>query len=399
MGRKSTTGGISPNGDRIAIRFTWNGKEIRPTLNLKPNAANLKHATKQRAEILVEIKAGTFSLARYFPDYKFASDHEAPDDISNRTLKRWAAVWSAIAVRDLEYSTLEIYKRHLECYWLSKFGSLHPRAVTYEKIALHLAELAEPEVGKGLSRKTQNNILTPLRAVFELLCKSAGAPANPCLGIENLKIQKPKPDPFTLSEVDAALDHIRKDEREGAAMADYYEFAAFAGLRPSEQIALRWEDVDLLKNEVKVHRARVMSRDKARTKTVVERVVELNSRAAAVLDRQRPRTQLAGGDVFINPVTRAPYHDEQFQAREWMRALRMCGIRHRPPKELRDTSVSQALSAGAEVYYVAQQHGHSVTTMLKDYAKWIPKADQGRNIAAINASLGGFRTEPALRKS
>jgi integrase len=66
---------------------------------------------------------------------------------------------------------------------------------------------------------------------------------------------------------------------------------------------------------------------------------------------------------------------------------RLCGIRYRPPKECRDTSVTMALVAGADPLWVAQQHGHSYTVMIKSYAKWLPKADGGRNLRMVNAAL------------
>ena len=67
MGRRSETGGVKAAGDRIEVRFTWQGKELRPTLPLKPNAANLAHARRLRErQILPEIAAGTFELERHF---------------------------------------------------------------------------------------------------------------------------------------------------------------------------------------------------------------------------------------------------------------------------------------------------------------------------------------------
>jgi len=53
-----------------------------------------------------------------------------------------------------------------------------------------------------------------------------------------------------------------------------------------------------------------------------------------------------------------------------------------------------ALQAGADPYYVAAQHGHSLQTMMKDYAAFIPKGDRGRNLAAINAALGNAGNRP-----
>jgi integrase len=133
-----------------------------------------------------------------------------------------------------------------------------------------------------------------------------------------------------------------------------------------------------------------MAKDKERTKTHRERTVELNDRAAAAIERQRARTQLQPhGRVFATAGEPSkPWHDEQLQWRAWVRCLRRCGVRYRPPKEARDTSVTMALQAGCDPVWVAAQHGHSLQVMMRDYARWIPKADRGRNLAAVNRSLG-----------
>ncbi len=391
MGRKSETGGVTPLGDRIQVRFSWRGRELRPTLDMKPTAANLKHAKRIREAVVADIKAGVFNLAEYFPDYKFAEKHTA--DALGRTFRQWADLWVELSARNLEDSTLRIYKRHLAAYWTAAFGDDMPKAITHERVLRHLARLATEhldertgKLAKPLSRKTQNNILIPLRGVFELACKSDPHLRNPTDGIDNLKVQKAQPDPFDPEEVEVILAALR--ERFGDEYADYFEFACFAGPRPSEQIALLWQDVDLRSGVVKVRRARVMAKDKERTKTAYEREVELNARALAVIERQRARTQLKGEHVFRNPSTGRPWNDEQEQRKVWVVALRTAKIRYRPPKECRDTSVTVALMAGADPLWVAKQHGHSVTVMMKDYARWIPKADRGRNLETLNRALG-----------
>lgn len=389
MGRKSETDGVTPHRGRIQIRFTWRGKELRPTLALKPTAPNLKHARRLRESILADIKAGTLILTDYFPDYKHAQQHQEKD---GRTLSEWADVWEKLAARRLEDSTLRIYVRHLKAYWLSEFGHEMPAAITHERILVRLAELASERFDetsgrtiKPLSRKTQNNIMIPLRSVFALICKADKNMSDPTEGIDNLKPQKALPDPFSMEEVGVILAEIEK--RNGAEMADYFEFAFFAGLRPSEQIALLWQDVDLRAGVIMVRRSRVLAKDKERTKTAVGREVELNHRALGVIDRQRARTQLAGEHVFKSPQTGRAWHDEQMQRRIWVAALKQAKVRYRPPKECRDTSVTLALQAGADPVWVAKQHGHSLTVMMKDYAKWIPGADKGRNLAALNLAL------------
>lgn len=393
MAKKPVTVGVRPIGDGIEIRFKLDGKTLRPRLRIEPTKANLLHAHKHREKVLAAIAHGEFRMADFFPDYRMTEEHDQVDE--ERTFNDWADVWEKLAARTIDASTLRAYKSNLRSHWRPVFGPRYPKAITNEQILERMAELstgwkADPaknvNAQKPLSRKTQNNTLVPLRAVWDLISKAPGAGPNPMDGIENLQIQTGNPDPFTLEETEIALAEVRK--RFSEVYADYFEFAAFAGLRNSEQIALLWPDVDLRIGTVFIHRSKVETKEKERTKTKRARTVELNDRALAVLKRQRARTQAAGAEVFWNPDTRKPWNDEQVQWRVWSLSLRATGIRYRPPKELRDTSVTLALAAGCDPYWVAAQHGHSVTTMMKDYAKWIPKADRGRNRDAMNRSLG-----------
>lgn len=404
MARESETVGVRAIGDGIEVRFKYLGKTMRPRLRLKATKANLLHAHRLRLEVLRQIAMGTFRMAEVFPDYRFADKLEAAEPDGARTFGDWVDLWEKFASRKLEHSTLAVYQRHMADYWMPAFRDLQPAKITHELILARLAELATERPATattrrhaGISRKTQNNILIPLRGVFNLISRAPGAGKNPVEGIENLKVQVGDPDPFSLEEVEIALADIRV--RHGAAFADYFEFSAFAGLRVSEQIALLWDDVDLRTNTVGVRRARVMGKEKERTKTAFSRQVELNDRAAAVIERQRARTQLAGTYVFMDPETGRPWEGDKKLRDRWSACLRRCKIRYRPSKELRDSSVTFALMAGADPWYVARQHGHSVTTMMKSYAKWIPNADRGRNRAAINSSLGVSLSESLAEQS
>jgi integrase len=57
-----------------------------------------------------------------------------------------------------------------------------------------------------------------------------------------VKLQKKQSDPLTLEEVELVLGHIIKHFP--PTIFSCFELAFFTGLRTSEQIALRWEDVD-----------------------------------------------------------------------------------------------------------------------------------------------------------
>jgi integrase len=132
--------------------------------------------------------------------------------------------------------------------------------------------------------------------VLELACRALKL-ANPADGIDNLKVQKAQPDPFTADEVEIILSKAL--ELEGEDVRDWFEFAFFAGMRVSEQIALPWSAVDLRLGTAAVRGAVVMGKAKDRTKTHTERTVELNDRALAVIQRQRAKTALQPhGRVF-----------------------------------------------------------------------------------------------------
>lgn len=74
MGGKREYTGIRPKGDLIQIDFRWKGKRLRPTLNLRPTAANMRHAQRLRDDIMMDIKRGNFDIHTYFPDYRGADD-------------------------------------------------------------------------------------------------------------------------------------------------------------------------------------------------------------------------------------------------------------------------------------------------------------------------------------
>jgi hypothetical protein len=63
--------------------------------------------------------------------------------------------------------------------------------------------------------------------------------------------------------------------RTGVPRGKYDEFRFFTGLRPSEEIAVQLDDIDLARGAIRVCKARVMMRDKDWTKIGEDRTVEL----------------------------------------------------------------------------------------------------------------------------
>src|SRR4029077_5610362 len=386
MGRKSTTGGVVPAVQRIALYFRYQLQRCRPTLDMRPTPANLEYARRLVKDIEERIRHDRFDLAREFPEYRgLARFYEAvPQRATPKTFKEYGEIWLATKGQ-LSPSTLAGYKAVLKAHWYPWFGERLISAVLPSEVGARLGAFPA-------GRKTHNNVFDVGRQVFELAKADKAIEQNPCDVASFLELPDSEPDPYTLEEVDLILPKMRK--RWGDEVHDYYEAAFFSGLRPSEQIEQRWDlDIDMRSGLTRVQRARVESTVKD-TKTYYNRTLEHHSRYHAALERQFARTGLAGGYVWVSPFSGngrkrgEPWLDEHRQGEMFRTVLKLAQIRQRPAKNTRHTYATVLLMAGAKPAWAAAQLGHSVDVFLRKYAKWIPGADRGEELAKVEAFTG-----------
>jgi integrase len=169
-----------------------------------------------------------------------------------------------------------------------------------------------------------------------------------------------------------------------------YETRFFTGLRPSEEIALTVEDYDPVMGTLRINKARVGRRDKDRTKTGVDRIVEFCPRAIQVLNRQLALRQdyvMAGKLrhelLFFFPDGKR-ISDPEVTRWRWTESLQRVRVRQRGPYHARHTYVTWLLMTGKNLLWVAEQNGHSV--MLRMYAKWL-KGSTEADIEAIRQAM------------
>ena len=375
MGRRSTTGGVIPKGDRIQLTFAYRGKRFRPTMDLPPTQANLKHARRRLEDIKRAIRVGTFDFASEFPDYRFRSG--MGDGVPQPTFGSIADKFLA-SIGDLEYATRESYRKILKSFWRPRIGGKAIGDIRYGDLAAIVG--GEP----WASNKTRNNIVSVLRRVFSFAYADEIIERDPTERLKSLRVQRTPPDPYMVAEAEAIIATMLKTS--GKYAANYVEFGFFSGCRPSELIALLWDSVDLPGGTVRIDKARVMGKDKDRTKTAVARDIELCPRALGVLRRQRELTGLRGKHVFTEDDGQ-PFHDLQLPWKRWRQAHKRFGTRYREPYQMRHTSVSWNLMIGKNLLWVAEQHGHSAAVMLKTYAKWLKGATE-KDLDAIRGAMG-----------
>jgi integrase len=367
--------GVAARRQHIQIQFQFQGRRCRETIRLTPTGPNLKYAERLRGEILRKIELGTFSYAEYFPRSVMA---RAPGGTS-LTFNDRAEAWLAAA--DVEHSTRRFYRVMLDKHVLPTLGDKLVTQVTYSDISNLIAAIPG-------SAKTRNNALIPIRRVMHIAFIDGLIPSDVAARVEYQKHQSREPDPFTQDEADAIIAKI--EERYGQEVANYFGFGFYSGCRTSEQIALKWEDIDWNAGEsgtICISRAKVMLKEKG-TKTGVVRFHELNARSVEYLRRQQQFTKLRGPYIFLDPVTGKQFNDDrQPRERYWRPILAALKMRYREPYQMRHSYATWAIMAGMRELYVAQQLGNSVEMLRRHYVRWIKAADQGRQARAMNEYL------------
>ena len=333
-----------------------------------------------------------FSFAEEFPEYRRLKG--VPMAGSPRTCSQVFDAYLAhctarVARHDMALVTLTSYRKVLDGTWRPELGSLRFLDVKYSQ----LVEIADRAVW---CKKTHNNVVSVLRRAFKFGYRDHPELCDPTRDLKGARINakdRPCIDPFALDEAELLIEALRQDW--GDAQANYDEFRFFTGLRPSEQIALTVSDYDAARGTLDVTKARVNGVDKDSTKTGDDRRIVLSPRAVAVLTRHlalRGKLERGGhidhDQLFFNANGRA-LRNLQYPGMRWQRTLsRLKEIRYRRPYVARHTSVSWDLMIGRSALWVARQHGHSISTMLRFYAAWAdgaPESDVERIRATVNS--------------
>jgi integrase len=352
---------------QIDLRTVGYGKE---RLDLLPTPVNLRYAENLRNEILGKIERGTFALADYFPD-----SPRVKKDAPSMTMGELFTEWLRVKAPDVQHSTAHHYRQTLESYHFDGVRNTRAPAFGFRQLRTLLAQLPEHP-------KTFNNVASGLRMVLEYGYRAKILKEPLHEEIHMRRHQKPGPDPFTLDQVEHFLSKFQSE-----CARDYYEFAFFSGLRPSEQIALQWSKIDLRAGSMRVDEALTRGKLKG-TKTSVARDVELTQRALAALERQRARTQVAGGRIFVDEDGQ-PFATTDGPLRNWWKpTMRRSGLRARDARQSRHTFATVCLMAGITPAWVARQLGHSVEMFYRVYSRWIDGADKGAERRKLDAFLG-----------
>lgn len=354
MDRRKARKGIRPHGSGIQIDFVYNGRRFREKLAIAPTEPNLKHAERLRNSILFEISQDRFDIAKHFPKRKASEIHlQSSIDKAFDNFLKFKKTSCAV-------STFRDYKSAIDFHLRPTFGHLDFSEVTPSKIRDWLSSLQ-------ISQKRKNNILIPLREIFNVAYRDEIISTNPLDRIENFRHTTKEPNPFSPFEIDQILNAA------SGQIKNLFKFAFYTGLRTSELIALRWSDIDLKKGIAFIRHAKVRKILKTTKTAAGIRNIKLFGFAIDALEGQQEFRSNEYDEVFLHPKTLKPWIDDaQIRKTAWYPLLENAHIEKRNPYQTRHTFASLMLTAGEDPFWVSRQLGHKNLQMtLKRYARWI----------------------------
>jgi integrase len=184
----------------------------------------------------------------------------------------------------------------------------------------------------------------------------------------------------------------------------YYAFPFLTGVRPSEQLALLWKDVDVANRKIKIRRMQQIDGIICEfTKTAAGmRDVPIGPLLHELLTKWEgtcPRGNEAERLVFPNLASRrCKTHPKRgkslsyvnFRTSYWQPIFRKLGLPYVTPHSARHSFISTLQASGAEVGLVAQLAGHSDPGLtLSIYTQAV--RDGSNAVAALESTYVGVR--------
>lgn len=287
-------------------------------------------------------------------------DKPAPANVL--TLAGWLDQWEPLHRAETAAATWRKDEHTAKTHLRPRLGPVRLRDLTALRVRTYFADLKDAGVTPGERFKAGKL----LRAVLNAAVKHDLIPANPIDGKRLSVPPKPRPEPHALSgpELDAVI--VSADDLRWGPL---FRAWADAGLRPSELLALMWDDYDPATATLSVRRSLcVMTGEPKELKTKwSRRAIPLSPPAAAALV-DLPRRDAV---MFAAPRGGHWWH-RNFAEHVVGPVLTRAKVRA-TPYTFRHTMATMWLQNGVSLAVVAERLGHrDPATTLKHYAHVLP---------------------------
>jgi len=312
-----------------------------------------KDAEKRLSELLSQLDNGIYVQPKKTTLADFLEmwlNEYAKNNLSPRGFERYSGIIRKHLIPDLGKVTLtQLKPEHLQKHYAAKLNDgLSSRTVRYHHALIHVA--LQTAVKWGLVSRNVADAVDPPR-------------------FRRIEMQT-----WDEEEVNQFL--------EGAKESPYYSLfytALFTGMRRSEILALRWQDVDCIYCQIYVNRSlhqlkngsfiftqpksAKSSRTIALTPSTILMLREYQEKQK--LEREMLGTSLADGDLVFSNLEGKPLRPNTI-TRAWTTLAAKCGLKVIRLHDARHTHASLMLKQGIHPKVVQERLGHSSIQMTID---------------------------------
>ncbi len=289
---------------------------------------------------------------------------------SKQTLGEYMDSWMAIHSRSLRPSTIAGYKSHIKNHIVAHIGHLRLNQITPVLLDNLFAKLLD----RGLANATVRYVQRILSGAFEHARKYGYIEGNPARDtITKFGKGGKTPDPYTIEQMRALLAQSIGTEWEMPVF-----LGGLYGMRRSEILGLRWENVDLEKNYFSIVE-QLPFRLPPGTKTIEEfaptksndRVLPITAetkpfflRQKMLQEQQKKMIQMSDERYYDNNLVvaksnGAPYRADRVSA-NFGQFLRHLNMPHMRFHDLRHTAATNMHQLTGDFFSVGEILGHTL---------------------------------------
>ncbi len=328
--------------NRLFLDLHIEGRRKRVFSELPATPKNIEILQAKAEAIDREAFLGTLDLGRHFPE-------KAP---KRPTVADLWEEWRKKKANDVTPLTMHWYEKAARVRLLPFWGKRRLDAIEPQ----HFDEFKARLVAEKLAPRTVNIELGLLKQLLRFAADRGYSKDGLTRWIS---FQRKRPSEirlFTFEEKARFLKALPLRFR------PYFEVAFGTGLRPSEQLALKWSRVDWKRKKLQVVEGWRDGEITGLKALSAHRDVDLLPPVLRALERQR---LVAGGSDLVFPNSRGAYMRlDNLRHRVWYPALEKAKLQKRDLYTTRHTFATHALAAGEDPGWVAKMLGHTTLQMI-----------------------------------